>query len=69
MTEKAAAAKSTNGNATPIASFVGARHKPDELCAFCAGTVNRNYHTGQKEVLISCVECGSSGELTRRIGR
>lgn len=45
-----------------IASFVGPAHKPDILCAFCQGTAHRNFVTAQPEVLISCVECGSSGE-------
>lgn len=44
-----------------IASFVGPAHKPDILCAFCQGTAAQNFSTGQPELLISCVECGSSG--------
>lgn len=45
-----------------IASFVGPAHAPDVLCAFCQGTQTKNAATGLPEVLISCVECGSSGE-------
>ena len=52
-----------------IASFVGPAHKPDILCAFCQGTAHKNFVTAQPEVLISCVECGSSGESGDCCGR
>ncbi|PWN33824.1 uncharacterized protein FA14DRAFT_161491 [Meira miltonrushii] len=51
----------TPNGSSSIASFIGPAHKPDVLCAFCQGTVQNNFKTGLPEVLISCVECGSSG--------
>jgi ribosomal protein L44E len=45
-----------------IASFVGPAAKAEEECAFCEGTSSQNKVTNLPEVLISCVECGSSGE-------
>lgn len=51
----------TQRSERPIASFVGPAHTPDFLCAFCRGTTERHGLTKAPELLISCVECGSSG--------
>jgi hypothetical protein len=63
ITETTLTTAMTNTNDTPsIASFVGPAHKPDILCAFCQGTAQYNYKSKRAEALISCAECGSSGE-------
>lgn len=35
--------------------------KPSEYCDFCLGDSNENKKTGKPELLVSCAECGRSG--------
>lgn len=65
--ESKSTAINTSQPVKPIAAFVGPAHKPDILCAFCQGTAQENYKTLLAEILISCVECGSSGEPPKHL--
>ena len=52
----------TQVSPVPVAPTVSTQSEVSKYCDFCLGDATENKKTGQKEDLVSCADCGRSGE-------